>query len=188
MTAEPPTSRSEVLSPAPAMRVVFGVVALFFCGGFGYNLARWSQGSIEWTPAWRLGMPVMGVLAIATLVGAVSAWRNKVWIDHDRNELHQYVVLRDVCVSLDAPTTVELGYTPPALGSTVTGTWKVVVARPGTVAMSISTPWVRDIADVLRILQPSLARNPDLPADEHTRSCIEDPADLTPPPRQTKSA
>ncbi|GAB3769273.1 hypothetical protein FB382_002504 [Nocardioides ginsengisegetis] len=183
MSTTPQSARSEVLTPAPAMKVLFSLVAVFFCGGLLQNLPRILHGDLEWTLVWKIGFPILVIAALASVVGAVAAFTNKVWIDYDRNEIHQYVVLRDVAISLDEPTTVELGYTRQAVGSTVSGTWRVVVRQPGRTAMGVSTPWVRDIADVLRILQPALARNPRLAADEHTRAAIEDPGNLTPPPR-----
>ena len=48
--------------------------------------------------------------------------------------------------------------------------------RSGDVTMRINPPWVQNINDVLALLQPSLAANPDLAADDYTRRYLENPA------------
>jgi hypothetical protein len=57
----------------------------------------------------------------------------------------------------------------------------VVFSQPGLSSMSVSTPWVSDVRDLLPLLQPALERNPALAADERTRAAVEDREWLTRP-------
>jgi hypothetical protein len=175
-------TRSEVLTPSPAYRVVFPAVAVFFCAGLGYNLLWWVRGELEWDLTHKIGLPLLALIALASLVGGLASLTNRVWVDYAELALHERSVFRETVVRLDAPTTARLTYKPPAPGSTVLGTWKVVLERPGSSRHTVQTPWVRSIGDALRVLQPALERNPDLPADEYTRAALADPSNLSAPP------
>ncbi|MCR6033494.1 hypothetical protein GGQ22_18950 [Nocardioides sp. zg-579] len=177
----PASGRSEVLTPAPPVRVAFTLVGAFFGAALVWAVTSIATGDLEWTTTNIIAVPLVVLFGVASLAGVVQAWTSKVWVDHDRDELHQVLFGRDVAMTLQAPTTARLDYRRQALGSTVSGTWKVVVTHPDR-QLTLNTPYVRDIADVLRILRPALARNPDLPADDYTRRALADPsAPLVPP-------
>lgn len=169
------TPMSEILTPNPAVRAVFGGLALFVWGGAVGVVRPLVTGEQEWTLTTMIGVPILVVMCIGTAFGAIASWTNKVWIDRDSNEIRQRAGWVTHKVSLAAPTTVRLKHTPVAFGSTVSPTWTVLVQRSGDVTMRISTPWVQNINDVLALLRPSLESNPDLPADEYTRRYLEHP-------------
>lgn len=177
----PRSGRSEVLTPALPTRLLLTAVYGAFLAGGAVFLSGVVSGETAWTTTVKIGVPLVVLVVVGCLVGLVAVWTNRVWVDHDRNELHQFVVLRTAKRTLDPPGTVRLSYTPTAIGSTVSPTWKVLFSEPGQPTMSVSTPWVTDIADVLRILQPALERNPDLPEDDYTREAIEHPDRLRRP-------
>lgn len=182
MTTEPGTTgRSEVLTPTLPVKVAFTLVGALFGAALVWLVARVATGGLPWTTTNVVAAPLVVLLGVVSVAGVVQAWTAKVWVDHDRDELHQVLFGKDVAMTLRAPTTARLDHRRQAVGSTVSGTWKVVVTHPDR-RLTVNTPYVRDIADVLRILQPVLARNPDLPADDHTRRALQDPgAPLVPP-------
>lgn len=167
---------SETLTPNPAMRFVFGAVALFVWGGAVGVVRQLLTGEQEWTLTTKIGVPILVVMCIGTAFGVIASWTTKVRIDRDANEIYQTVGWVTHKVSLAAPTTVQLKHTPVAFGSTVSPTWTVLVQRSGDVTVRINTPWVQNINDVLALLQASLAANPDLAADDYTRRYLENPA------------
>ncbi|MBB6626646.1 hypothetical protein H5V45_04850 [Nocardioides sp. KIGAM211] len=177
-TAAPVPGRSAVLAPLPVMKPIFGVVAGLFTLALLYQPVYWLRGEVEWGWAYAAQLAALVLIAAATIVGAAAAWTNRTWVDTTDNTLHQRFVGREQVISLDEPTTAELTYKPPSFNASLSGTWKVLVRRQGELTMSVSTPWVADITDVLRILQPSLARNPGLPKDDRTREAL---ASLTTP-------
>ncbi|MDN4172759.1 hypothetical protein QWY28_07395 [Nocardioides sp. SOB77] len=173
-----PRGRSEVLTPALPVRVAATLVGALFGAALVWALAQVATGDLEWTTTNVIGFPLVVLIGVASVAGVVQAWTAKVWVDHDRDELHQVVFGKDVAMTLLPPTTARLDHKGAAVGSTVSGTWKVVVTHPDR-QLTVNTPYVRDIADVLRILQPALERNPGLPADEVTRRALADPAGAT---------
>ncbi|MEV7428568.1 hypothetical protein AB0N29_03040 [Nocardioides sp. NPDC092400] len=176
-----PTGRSEVLTPALPVRVAFTLVGAFFGAALLWAVVKIATGELEWTTTNIVAVPLVVLFGVASVAGVVQAWTAKVWVDHDRDELHQVIFGKDVAMTLQSPTTARLDYRRQAMGSTVSGTWKVVVTHPDR-QLTVNTPYVRDIADVLRILRPALGRNPDLPADDYTRRALQDPdAALVPP-------
>lgn len=175
------TDISGVLTPYPAIRIVFGGIALFVWGGAVGVVRSLVTGEQEWTLTTTIGVPILVVMCIGTAFGVIASWTNKVWIDREANEIRQRAGWVTHKVSLEAPTTVRLRHKRAAYGATVSSTWTVLVERPGEVKMRISTPWVRNISDVLVLLHPSLETNPDLAADDYTRRHLKDPgADLRP--------
>lgn len=172
---------SETLTPHPALRVVFGGVALFVWAGAVGVVRSLVTGEQGWTVTTTIGVPILVVMCIGTAVGVIASWTNKVRIDREANEILQTAGWVTHTVSLAAPTTVRLKHKPVAFGSTASPTWTVLVQRPGEVTMRISTPWVRNIGDVLALLGPSLESNPELAADDCTRKYLEHPeAELRP--------
>lgn len=173
--------RSEVLTPALPVRLAFTGVGALFGAALLWTVVHLATGELAWTTTNVIAVPLVALLGVASLAGVVQAWTAAVWVDHVRGELHQVMFGKDVVVPLQAPTTARLDHRRQALGSTVSGTWRVVVTSPER-RMVVNTPYVRDIADVLRILRPVLAHNPHLPADDHTRRALQDPdAPLVPP-------
>ncbi|GGU24405.1 hypothetical protein [Nocardioides albus] len=172
---------SETLTPNPAIRVVFGGLALFVWAGAVGVVRPLVTGEQGWTLTTMIGVPILVVMCIGTAFGVIASWTNTVRVDRDANEIHQRAGWVTHKISLAAPTTVRLTHTPVAFGSTVSPTWTVVVQRAGEVTMRINTPWVRNINDVLALLRPFLETNPDLPADDFTRRYLEHPeAELRP--------
>lgn len=171
----------QVLSTPMGWRAAFTLAALFFVAGLVVNVRGMVAGDYAWTTTQKIGVPLLVLCVVGTVTGALAAWTTKVWYDAQRNEIHQVVLFSDVARSLEPPTTVRFDYTAPAPGSTVTGTWTVLVEHPEQPTLKVATPFVGDVSDVARLLQPALARNPALAADDATRRAIEDPSVISAP-------
>ena len=121
-------------------------------------------------------------LAFATTFAAVIMQRRSVWIDRTGNRIYVRILSRaiprygTVSRSLDAPTTVRFSYESSALGDTFGGMWKGTLISPGEPDVDIAEPWIPDIEDFARLLQPALMANPKLPADDLSRRAMEDPS------------
>lgn len=166
------------MRPSGTTRLLMTAVCGFFVAGLIYTIVDAMQGELEWTTMNLILVPLLGVVSLSTVVGAAAAWTNRVWVDYDRRELRQVELFRTHVRSLDPPATARLTFRAAALGSSVSPTWAVVFEEPGRPRMRVSTPWVRDIGEVLLLLQPVVAANPDLPADDYTRRSIAAPANL----------
>jgi hypothetical protein len=170
-----------VLRPALGWRLTISAVSAAVVAGALVVLVRVVRGELEWTVTTTIGLPLLALVALGCLVGGlVGPWTARVWVDDERMELHQFVVVRDVARTLAPPGTARLEHTP-ATANTAFPTWRLVLSQPGVPPMSVSTPWVSDLRDLLRLLQPALRRNPALAADERTRAAVEDPEGLTRP-------
>ncbi|MGN0065721.1 MAG: hypothetical protein ACI379_15905 [Nocardioides sp.] len=169
-----------VLTTPPGWRLLFTATALFFTAGLVWNVQRMVAGTFEWTTTYVIGIPLLVVIVLGGVVGAAAAWTSRVWVD-GAGVLHQRTLRADVTRVLAPPTTVRFVQTLPARGSTLMGTWTLHVVAPGEPVLKISTPYVGDISDLARLLQPALAAHPELAADEVSRQAIEEPASLRSP-------
>ena len=171
MTA--PTTGSRTLRMPAGWRWAFTAVTAFFAAGFAWNLLAWARGELEWTTQNLVLMPVLGLLVLGLLVGLVVMWTERIWVDHERNELHWSTALGAKALPLDPPTTVRIGYRSPTPGTRVIGSWRLRVTPPDGVPLTLSTPSLPSLADTLEILRPAYARNPGLAEDDATRRLLE---------------
>ena len=177
------TTRSRTLRMSAHWRVVFSAVTAFMAAGLLWNLLAWAHGDLEWTATTKVVLPVLAVVVAAMIVGVVALWSSRVWVDHDRNELHWSTLIGTAVLPLDPPTTIRIRHQPAAPGNTVMGKWLVRISPPDRPSTTLSTPAMPSIEALVDILHPAYVRNPDLPEDEYTREVLGTPGQRVLPPR-----
>lgn len=150
--------------------------------GFPAATFLWMAVTSVWPATDIIVLALSLPLAFATTFAAVIMSRRSVWVDLAENRIHVRILNRTiprygtVSRSLEAPTTVRFSYESSALGDTFGGMWKGTLISPGEPDVDIAEPWIPDIEDFARLLQPTLMANPRLPADDLSRRAIEDPS------------
>jgi hypothetical protein len=168
----------QVMRPSLAYRLAFTAVAVFLTAGLWWNVQRYRAGDLEWTTANRIGLPILLVLACASVLGTALIWTSRIWIDPVTLTFHRCWLWQHHRRPLDSPTTVHLKHQPPVPGQSVVGQWKATVRRADEPEVVVATPWVPDMAALAERLQEPLRRNPALAADSQTRAWIEDPGTM----------
>lgn len=170
----------EVIRTAMGWRVGMLVLGVVLVAGVAVNLAKMVRGDWTWDGRGIAVAVALGVLGLLALAGNALVWTTTARVDQDANVLHFSTLGRHEARSLEAPTTVRIKR-KDALPTGALVQQEVTVNTPGEAPLVMTTPFLGDVAALARQLQPALAANPELAADEHTRSLIEEPGRISRP-------
>ena len=170
----------EVIHTAMGWWVGMLVLGVVLVAGVLVNVAEMARGDWTWDGKGIVVAVALGLLALLALAGNALAWTTTARVDPGAGVLHFSTLGRHETRSLAAPTTVRIKR-KDALPTGALVRQEVTVSTPGEAPLVMTTPFLGNVAALARQLQPALAANPDLAADEHTRSLIEEPGRISRP-------
>lgn len=162
------TSEATAIRVAPAFRVLFSLVALFFTGGLLTSLGRYEA-------PWWLWLAMAG-LALITLMGAGAAFTERIWVAEEQGSwaIHEKVLGRHHVFVLTEATRLTFASTSATPLTTVWGNARLTLTQPAHPRLHhFVTPWLGDVGRLLELLAPALRLRPELATDRATLVAFE---------------